>query len=441
MRTARRCGGPLAAAGEAWFTALALAAAVGSLTAVLALAAGPPSERTLFQKLSPDDPVREAVGAVLNRPAAAVRRGFTEREWTSEGFAAAWDRARRYFPERTFLVRPGTYFMTHGFDPEGRRFMEVHDSDYLEILVANRRTFAAGRTVEDSARMRAADDGREAAAFGDKMGRLEPFFRGDASERRLREVLGPVLARRLFEELRDEDAHMLAAGLVHEGVHAGIDDAEAARLQAAFRTGRSPIEWDELRAFMAESVYHARFCRWAAADLRSSNGGIEAALRALEALRRRPRLASGKDRSGFERAGAQGWAFAALVRLRMREHWQSVRRLEALAAGFRGDYVRGDPPPDVAGLLKAQAQDASAFVAASERAIQKEEAALRSLEEVMDLWTSWAEGRRPYPPPVTDSLAIDKSLSAVPWPDPPVAASQALMKRAEAALAAERSSR
>lgn len=338
-------------------------------------------------------------------------------------------------------MRPGTYFMTHGFDPEGRRFMEVHDSDYLAILVANRRTFAAGRTVEDHGRMRAADDRREAAAFGDKMGRLEPFFRDDASERRLREALGPALARRLFEELRDEDAHMLAAGLVHEGVHAGIDDAEAARLQAAFRTGRAPVEWDELRAFMAESVYHARFCHWAAADLKISNGGIEAALRALEPIRRRPRLASERDRSAFERERARAWASAALARLRMRETWQSALRIGSLVTSFRADYLGGGAPPDVDGFLKAQAGDAAAFVAAAERAIQNEEAALRSLEDVLDIWTSWAEGRRPYPPPVTDSVGVNKSAAAVAWPDPPVAASLALMKRAEAALAAERSSR
>ncbi|HSA97188.1 MAG TPA: hypothetical protein VLJ16_14125 [Acidobacteriota bacterium] len=331
--------------------------------------------------------------------------------------------------------------MTHGFDPDGRRFMEVHDSDYLELCVADRRTFAAGRTVEDYARMRGADDSREAAAFRDKMGRLEPFFRDEASERKLREALGPVLYRRLLDELRDEDIHMLAAGLIHEGVHAGVDDAEAALLQAAFRAGGSPVEWDELRAFMAESLYHARFIRWAAEDLRASTGGIESALRGLEALRHRASLRPGKDRTAFDRATTRAWACAALVRLRMRETWQSALRVGSLITSFRADYVRGEPPPDVAAHLTAHARDASAFVEASKQAIQGTEAALRSLEDTLALWIAWSEGGRPFPPPNTESLAVSKRLAAAGWSDPPVAASLALMKRAEAALAAERPSR
>jgi hypothetical protein len=418
-----------------------LAAAVGSLTAILALAAGPASERTLFQKLSPDDPVREVVRDVLGRPAGAIRRGFTEREWTAEGFAAAWDRARRYFPARTYLVRPGTYFMTHGFDPDGRRFMEIHDSDYLELCVANRRTFTAGRTVGDYARMGAADDGREAVSFRDKMGRLEPFFRDETSARQLGEALGPALYRRLLEELRDEDVHMLAAGLVHEGVHAGIDETAAGILQVEFLRGGVPVQWDELQAFMAESLYHARFCRWAAGDLADSREGIAGALQALEPLRRRARLRQGKDRTAFERERARAWTFAVLVRLRMREMWQSALRVGSLVASFRADYVRGEPPPDVAKLLAAQARDGSAFVEASKQAVQGTELALRSLEDTLGLWTVWSEGGRPFPPPNTDSLAIARRLAGVAWPDPPVEGPRALMRSAAASLKIARPSR
>lgn len=424
---------PVLAAVAALCAAVALAA--------VALAAAPPAERVLFKDLPPESPVREVVQAVLSAPPASVQRGFTAKEWAAEGFAAAWDRARRYFPARTYLVRPGTYFMTHGFDPDGRLFMEIHDSDYLELCAGNRRTFTAGGIVHDYARMRGADDGREAAAFRDKTGRLEPSFRDEASHRRLGDALGASLYRRLIDALREEDYHMLAGGLVHEGVHAGLDDASVARIQAGFRAGERPVQWDELRAFMAESVYHARFCRWAAGDVLASNGGIESALRALERSRRRPRLEPGKDRTGFERERAGAWAFAALARLRMRETWQSVLRVEALRAGFGLEYVGDQPPADVAGLIEAHGRAASAFVEASRKAVQEMELALRSLEETLDLWTAWADGRRPFPPPVTDSLAVGKRLAAVAWPDPPVRTGRALMKRAEEALAGERPSR
>lgn len=408
------------------------AAAIAGLLAALSFAAGRPVERTPFKDLPPTAPEREVVRSVLELPLDRVRRGFTEREWKGEGFGGAWDRARRYFPDRTYLVRPGTYFMTHGFDADGRLFMEIHDSEYLGLCAGNRRTFSAGGSVADYARMREADNGIEAAVFRTKMGRLEPSFRDEAAIHRLREALGGPLHRLLLEALREENYHMLAGGFVHEGMHAGIEDATVARLQAEFKAGERPVQWDELRAFMAESAYHGRFCRWAAGEISAWGDQIEAALRELEPQRRRP------DPAKFERSRARCWAFAALARLRMRESWQSVQRLRALIAGFREDYVRGDPPPDVAGLLAAQGRDTEGFAEAYGRAVQTAELALRSLEEMLDLWTAWAEGDRPFPPPIIDSLAIVKELRSIAWPSAPVEGSRALMDRAKEALATGR---
>ena len=44
---------------------------------------------------------------------------------------------------------------------------------------------------------------------------------------------------------------------------------------------------------------------------------------------------------------------AALARMRMREIWQSARRIEGLLESFRGDYVLGRPPAEVEGPLAA----------------------------------------------------------------------------------------
>ena len=60
-----------------------------------------------------------------------MRGEFPAREWTGAGYGGAWERPRRYFPNQTYFVRPGTFFMTHGFSPDGRLFMEVHASVYL----------------------------------------------------------------------------------------------------------------------------------------------------------------------------------------------------------------------------------------------------------------------------------------------------------------------
>jgi len=367
-----------------------------------------------------------------------MRDGFTAEEWTKGGYGGAWERVRRYFPQNTYFVRPGTYFMTHGFGPDGRLFMEIHESAYLALCVENRRTFTAGSIVAAYGWMLGAADGREAAAFGEKMGRLEPFFRDEPSHRGLRNTLGDALYLRLLKELREEDYHMLAGGLMHEGIHAGMDDALVARIQSEYKAGGRSVQWDELRAFMAEIGYHAPFCRWAENDVSGSFGRVQGVLMGLEALRKRPRLRPGRDQARFEKARAGAWADAALIRLRMREIWQSARRIQGLVESFRTDYVKAEPPADVSDLLAKLSRDSAGFVAAAAEAIQRSELALRFLEEILDEWSEWAAGRRPFPPPITDSNDIVKRIKSISWPEPPAGGAGALMRKAGEALEKER---
>jgi hypothetical protein len=420
----------------------AVRAARTLLAAILVLAGtsapgGDGLERTLFRDIPPADPAREVIQAVLGSPFYSMRQGFSNRDWAGEGYAAAWERARRYFPGKAYFVRPGTYFMTHGFSPEGRLFMEIHESAYLALCVENRQTFTPGSVVASYGRMVGAADGREAAAFRKKLGRLETFFRDEPAHQVLRKALGGSLFLRLMRELREEDYHMLAGGLMHEGMHAGMDDAFVARVQSEFKAGERPVQWDELRAFMAEVSYHGAFSNWAEDNIAASWGGIGSSLGELEALRKRP-LLLGQDRTKLENAKVEAWAFAALVRLRMREIWQSARRIQDLVESFRRDYVKAGPPADVAALLDELSRDAGGFSFAAGAAIQRSELALLALESLLDVWSDWAAGRRPFPPPVTDSNDTIKMKMEVSWPDPPAGAAGALMKRAGQALEKER---
>jgi len=414
--------------------------AAGVLTVWLCLGvaaslAGPGGlDRTLFKDLPPEDPTREIIRAILDSPFYSMRAGFTAKAWAAEGFRDAWDRARSYFPGKAYFVVPGTYFMTHGFDPGGKLFMEVHESAYLTLCVENRRTFTAGAIVGEYGRMRGQADLREAAAFREKMGRLEPFFLDAPGHSALRKTLGEAVYAGFIGKLREENYPMLAGGLMHEGIHAGMDDAVVARLRADFEAGRMPVQWDELRAFMAEIAYHGLYCEWAANDLGEAWDRIGAALAKLESFRKRPRLRPGADRAGFEKLRAGIFFEAALARMRMREIWQSARRIEGLLASFRADYVLGQPPAEVEGPLAALESDAGRFIGDAGEAIQAGELALRDLEGTWDQWSDWAEGRRPFPPPVTDSKAVMGRAAALAWPDPPDDAPRVLMKRAGAAL-------
>lgn len=411
-------------------TAAAVAAAGG--------AAG--RERILFKALPPADPARRIIQAVLDSRFYSRRDGFPAAAWRDLGLGGAWERARRYFPASAYLVRPGSYFMTHGFDADGRLFMEIHESAYLALCVENLRTFTPSAIVGDYGRMLAAANGREAPAFREKLGRLEAFFRDEPAHRALRKALGEELYLRLLRELREEDYHMLAGGLMHEGMHAGLDDALVGRLQAGFSAGRGTVEWDELRAFMAEIACHRPFCAWAAGDIAGEWRLIEDRLGELEGLRKRTGLPAGAGLARFEKARAGAWAGAALIRLRMREIWQSAGRGRDLVAAFRKDYVQGDIPADVGNLLAKLDRDAAGFAASAGEAIRTTEVAVRSLEEVLDAWGAWASGRRPYPPPVTDSRAVLKQAGRIRWPEPDAGAAAALMKRAGEELSREKAS-
>ncbi len=411
------------------------------ILAVIPVLWGQAPTRTLFKDIPPADPRREVIQTVLDSPLYSMRGGFPAREWTGSGYGNAWERARRYFPGQAYFVRPGTFFMTHGFSPDGRLFMEVHESAYLSLSDENRRIFTDGSIVGEYGRMAGAADGRESVAFQEKMGKLVRFFRDETAKASLRRELGAGLYLRLLRELREEDYHMFAGGLMHEGMHAGMDDdVLVARIQAEFGTGRLAVQWDELRAYMAEVGYHRTYCRWAAADVAAGWRQVEGLLKELEALRKKPKLFREADKARFEGAKAEIGALLALVRLRMREIWQSAQRMQGLATSVRKDYVKPDPPADVDGLITKLAGDAAGFVDDVGQTIQKTELTLRALEETLELWDEWAADRRPFPPPVTDSIGVLKRVGDTPWPTPPGDEVEALMKRAGEEIAKVRGS-
>ena len=208
--------------------------------------------------------------------------------------------------------------------------------------------------------------------------------------------------------------------------------------RAEFNAGRREVQWDELRAFMAETGYHAAYCRWASGDVAGQWVQIEGLLRELEGLRKRPSLRPGPDQARFEKARAQAGAYAALLRLRMREVWQSARRVQDLAGGFRRDYVKSAPSAEIEGLFSRLDGETGGFAAAAGRSIQASELALRSLENVLDEWSAWAAGRRPYPPPITDSQAISRQIKTIRWPGLNTDVAASLMKRAEEEIEKER---
>jgi hypothetical protein len=213
-----------------------------------------------------------------------------------------------------------------------------------------------------------------------------------------------------------------------------------ARIQAAFKGSGLTVQWDELRAFMAEAAFHRSFCRWAVNDIAAGRAEVGARLEMLETLRGSPRLVCAPDRERFERETAGIGVDTALIRLRMRELWQSAQRLQGLLVNFQKDYLKPDPPPEVDILITKLASDTAGFVGDAGESIQRSELALRRLEEVLGQWDEWAAGLRPFPPPVTDSKDVLARFGQTIWPAAPAADADRLKKMAERELAKARGS-
>jgi hypothetical protein len=393
---------------------------------------GQAQTRTLFKDIPPADPKREVLQAVLDSSFYSMRGQFSSQEWTSGHYGGAWERARQYFPNHAYFVQPGQYFMTHGFSADGKLYMEVHESAYLNLSLENWRTFKDRSIVAEYGRMRGAADGREAAAFAEKLGRLEPYFRNEGEKGRLKKMLGDRLYDRLLEELSRESYHMFAGALLHEGMHAKMDDdALVARIQNDYKGCTLPVQWDELRAYMAEINYHKRFYNWAVGDLMHSWRQIENLLKELEAFRKKPKPLSAADRAKLEEIKAKIKAYIALIRLRAREIWQSAQRVQGLVTHFQQEYVKPNPPADVADMMRKLTVQVNDYVTRVGQTLQQMEVLLRSLEANLDLWNEWAACTRPSPPPKQDIDSILERFRRLSWPKPPGEVVDDLRKKAE----------
>jgi len=408
---------------------LFLAAAVFfSAIASLPLAA---QQRTLFRDLPPDDPRRDIIQSVLNSSFYSMRSAFSSEEWASGHYGGAWERARQYFPNHVYYTTSEQYFMTHFFNPNGKLEMEIYNSAYLRMCVSNHRTFTSRNIVASYQAMRA-NDPQAAQDFARKMGGLEPYFRDEASKERLKKMIGEGLFKRLLEELRRENYHMFAGSLMHEGMHAKMDDDQLVQaIQGEYQSCKLPVQWDELRAYMVEINYHNRFYNWAVGDISFSWKQIENLLQELEAWRKKPKPLSEADREKIEAIKVKIKAHIALIRLRMRELWQSVQRIQNLVMNFQKDYLKPDAPPEHRDMLDQMLVSVTDFGNKVGDEIMRQELMLQGLEQQLDLWNKWASCENPSPPAKELTDDIIKRAREKKWPAPPSQEAENIRKKAE----------
>ncbi len=394
-------------------------------------AQAPQPQRTLFSEIPPDDAKRQIIQSVLSSSFYSMRSGFSSSEWTTGHYGGAWERAGQYFPNHVYYTSSQQHFMTHFFNPNGKLEMQIFDSAYLRLCVANQRTFTGSGVVGSYQGMLANDPGA-AAAFQQKLGHLEAYFRTEGDKGRLKAMIGDKLFDRLLDELRRENHHMFAGALMHEGMHAEMDDdALVAAIQNEYSSCKLPVQWDELRAYMSEINYHSRFYNWAVNDSFASWREIDGLLRELEAWRKRPKPLSEADKQKIEAIKAKIKAYIALIRLRMREIWQSAQRMQGLMDSFRQDHLKPNAPAGHQDTVRAVAVAVADFVLRVGQEIQRQELLLRELESYLDLWNKWASCQNPSPPPAATAQDIIKRVRATRWPAPPSRQAEDLRKKAE----------
>ncbi len=391
----------------------------------------PPPKKTLFRNLPTNDPKRQLIGEILNSPRSSLRGMFSSREWTTGHYGGAWGRARQYFPNHVYFTESAEHFMTHFFNPNGKLEMEIYNSTFLNLCLQNRKTFTHRTIVSEYNRMLGSDP-QAAKAFQDKLGKLESYFRDEASKEKLRKMLGNRLYRQLLDELRKENHHMLAGALMHEGMHAEMDDDKLVhRIQSEYNACHLPVQWDELRSYMTEINYHSQFYRWAVQDINHHWGQISKLLSQLEALRKRKKPLSQAEKDRIEQIKARIKAHIALIRLRMRELWQSAQRMNGMMGHFKTEYLKPSAPEEHRDAIDKITARIIDFVDKVGQAIQQTEQLLRDLENYLDLWNEWASCKRPDPPDKKIKDELIKDIPRIKWPAPPGSQAEEIKKKAE----------
>jgi opacity protein-like surface antigen len=408
-------------------------AAVGLLMTAFPLVAQtppPPPVRTPFGDVPANDPRREIIQTVLDSPACTTGL-MTAAMWRAGDFHMAWQRVGQFFTQRVSFTTARDQFLTHFFNPLGYQELEIFDSDYLRMCVGNRLTFTREGVVGAYRGMRE-NDPAGAESFSRKLGALEPYFSDEASKERLRDMIGGELFDHLLDSLRREGYHMFAGALIHEGMHALMDDpARVAAIQEQYKSCKLPVQWDELRAYMAEINYHARFYNWAVGDIFASWKQIENLLKQLEALRKKPKPLSEADKEKLEQIKAKIKAYIALIRLRMREIEASAQRMQGLMGSFRQEHIKPTAPAREQNMIKSIAAAVTNFVTAVGQELQRQELLLNGLEEYLALWNRWAGCELKTPPEKKIADEILKRAKGAKWPAPPIAQADDIRKKAE----------
>jgi len=233
---------------------------------------------------------------------------------------------------------------------------------------------------------------------------------------------------------------MLAGALLHEGIHATLTDEQTAKIQQDFADGYLSMELNELRAYMAEILYHCHFYNWAVNDISQQWGDIANLLTDLEKCRRqKPPNLTQEEKEKIEEIKAKIKAHIAIIRVRLREINNSVKRMKDLTDIYKQKYVRAvDPKKD---KIKPESKlkenfnnlciSVATFCLQVGQMTADMEKALKELEEILKEWNSFADCKIIIPPPPGPTDSLVQANRTKKFPDAPVKAAEEIKAKAE----------
>lgn len=349
--------------------------------------------------------------------------------------SSAWDKVRQYNPDRFVYLNDGKYMMLHGYY-NGNICISVYNSPELQSVIHNQKVFKSGSVVAAYNAM----SNENKSDFNKKLGKLAPYFEDEENHTRLKKYLGKELYDNLLKNLNEENMHLLAGGMIHEGMHALLTDEQTYNIQEDFENNYLSMELNELRSYMAEINYHCRFCNWAKKDIDSHWNNINKLIKELEKCRRKkPPEITVEEKEKIEEIKAQIKAHIAMIRVRLREINESAKRMEFLMADYRKNYIKNiDPKKDkINSKLQLNSKFGKLEVAVA--TFKKDigtytadmEKVLSELESILDLWNVWADCKITIPPAQETTKRLITNALKIKFPDPPLKLSDDIKTAAE----------
>jgi hypothetical protein len=390
--------------------------------------------QTSFNDMGANTPNYKVIERVVKSNRLKLRN-YYKQNWKSGQYRGAWERVMQYFPNNFYHNSSSENFMHHWFNPKGKLEMSVYNSKELKKAVSNLGTFWDGNIVNAYKEMRSKKDKTDANDFKSKLGPLEKYFLSKDAKKLLKKYLKGEksltkgvrgIYNEMLKTLREEGDHMFAAALLHEGMHAKVDnDQKVAQIHNDFKSCKTPVQWDEFRGYMAEVGYHANYYNWAMNKIRAHWGKIKSLLKDLEKFRNKPKPLSDKDKAKIERIKAKIKAHMVIMRVHLREIQQSLDRMKGLMDYFKKNYFKSDNPKnykdfeEVKNLIDGVNKKVTDFTTKAQKAIDDIAKSLKDLEDMLNAWNVWASCQTPKPPTKEKHKEVIKKFEDVSLPTAP----------------------